>query len=196
MQDAISTIKHASPTECDNTSQTEFVEHLLEDNEKETGAGGLGKKIRISNTTNTTVSPYISPLGIIWPQLTCSLKTGSKHQMQTERTAKGTLVIWPEEGKEVLLSVIESEESPWLFFFSLPPWPSADPVAVAVNVELLFFLPVLPLLGSYSDILRGGAQMLRETKSPVFRPEGHKGAKCFRSQKHKSLREKSFSAYF
>lgn len=54
--------------------------------------------------------------------------------MQTERTAKGTLVIWPEEGKKGLLSVIESEESPWLFFSSLPPLPSADPVIVVVNV--------------------------------------------------------------
>ena len=162
------------------------MEQLLEDNEKETGAGGLGK-IRISNTTNTTVSPSISPLGIIWPQLTCSLKTGRKHQMQTERTAKGTLVIWPEEGKKGLLSVIESEESPWLFFSSLPSWPSADPVIVAVNVgqnpTAFFFLPVLPLLGPYFDTLRGGAQMLRETKPPAFRPEGHKGAKRFGSQK-------------
>ena len=97
------------------------MEQLLEVNEEETGAGGLGKEIRISNTTNTTVSPSISPLGIIRPQLTCSLKTGSKHQMQTERTAKGTLVIWPEAGKEGLLSVTESEESPWSFFSSLPP---------------------------------------------------------------------------
>lgn len=53
------------PAECDNNSQTEFMEQLLEDNEEETGAGGLGKEIRISNTTNTTVSPSISPLGII-----------------------------------------------------------------------------------------------------------------------------------
>ena len=54
--------------------------------------------------------------------------------MQTEKAAKGTLAVWSEEWEKGLLSVRESEESPWLFFFFsiLPPWPPANPMAAAV----------------------------------------------------------------